>query len=81
MAHHRAKLVARERVELDGLCPSSDSFESVERRNRGRLWLIWFMLGGFPLVLQASFWDGMAFDPFSLQQDCLAPAEVDIGGG
>lgn len=31
-------------------------------------------------MLQSSFSDGIAFDPFSLQQDGLAPAEVDIGG-
>jgi hypothetical protein len=34
-----------------------------------------------PLMLQAAFGDGLAFDPFSLQQDCLAAPEVDVGRG
>ena len=34
---------------------------------------------GFLLVLQASFLDCVAFDPFSFQQDCLTAAEVDVG--
>jgi hypothetical protein len=37
------------------------------------------MLCGLPLMLQAAFGDGLAFDPFSLQQDCLAAPEVDVG--
>src|SRR5258708_30716214 len=36
---------------------------------------------GLPLVLQAALGDGLAFDPFSLQQDCLAASEVDVGRG
>ena len=32
-------------------------------------------------MLQSSFANGIAFDPFSLQQDGLASPEVDIGGG
>ena len=39
------------------------------------------MLGGLPSVLQAALCDGLAFDPFSLQQDCLAASEVDVGRG
>ena len=31
-------------------------------------------------MLQASLFDGLVFNPFSLSQDCLAPPEVDIGG-
>ena len=31
-------------------------------------------------MLQASLLDGLSFDPFSLQEDGLAPAELDIGG-
>ena len=38
-----------------------------------------WMLSGFRLVLQSSFPDGVAFDPFSLQQDGLAASEVDVG--
>lgn len=38
-------------------------------------------LGGLPSVLQAALGDGLAFDPFSLQQDCLAASEVDVGRG
>jgi hypothetical protein len=29
-----------------------------------------------PSVLQAALGDGPAFDPFSLQQDCLAASEA-----
>ena len=36
-------------------------------------------LRGLPLVLQAALGDGLAFDPFSLQQDCLAASELDVG--
>ena len=32
-------------------------------------------------MLQASFLDRVAFDPFSFQQDGLAAPEVDIGRG
>jgi hypothetical protein len=39
------------------------------------------MLCGFPLMLQATSGDGLAFDPFSLQQDCLAASEVEVGRG
>jgi hypothetical protein len=37
-------------------------------------------LSGFRLVLQSSFSDGVAFNPFSLQWDCLAASEVDVCG-
>ncbi len=36
-------------------------------------------LGGFRLMLQASLSDGVAFDPFSLQKEGSASAEVDVG--
>src|SRR6516225_1595003 len=36
-------------------------------------------LGGFQLMLQSSLFDGVAFDPFSFQEDGLASAEVDVG--
>ena len=32
-------------------------------------------------MLQAPLFDGLSFDPFSLQQDGLATPEVDVGGG
>lgn len=31
------------------------------------------------MVYQASFLHGLAFNPFSFQQDCLTAPEVDIG--
>ena len=37
------------------------------------------MLCGLAAVMQASGFDGLAFDPFSLQQDGLATPEVDVG--
>ena len=36
-------------------------------------------LGGSQLMLQSSLFDGVAFDPFSFQEDGLASAEVDVG--
>jgi hypothetical protein len=39
------------------------------------------MLSGLLLVLQSAVDDGLAFDPFSFQQDGLAASEVDIGRG
>ena len=36
---------------------------------------------GLAAVLQASGSDGVAFDPFSFQQDGLATPEVDVGRG
>ena len=38
-----------------------------------------FRLGGVSLVLQSSELDGVAFDPFALEQDGLAASEVDVG--
>jgi hypothetical protein len=38
-------------------------------------------LRGLPLVLQAAQGDGLAFDPFSLQQDYLAASVVHVGRG
>ena len=37
-------------------------------------------LGGFQLILQSSLFDGVAFDPFSFQEDGPVSAEVDVGG-
>ena len=41
--------------------------------------LIFFNLCGFRLMLQATFLDGVPFDPFSFQQDSWAASEVDVG--
>ena len=32
-------------------------------------------------MLQSSLFDGVAFDPFSFEEDGLASAEVDVGRG
>ena len=37
------------------------------------------MLSGLAAMLQASGFDGVAFDPFSFQQDGLTTPEVDVG--
>ena len=39
------------------------------------------MLCGDLAVMQASGFDSLSFDPFSLFQDGLTPSEVDIGRG
>jgi len=36
------------------------------------------MLCGDTTVVQSSALDGLSFDPFSFQQDGLAPSEVDV---
>ena len=38
-----------------------------------------FILCGFLLMLQATFLDGVPFDPLSFQQDGWAASEVDVG--
>ena len=38
-------------------------------------------LSGFLLMLQSSFLDSIAFDPFSLQEDCLSVSKVDVDRG
>jgi hypothetical protein len=38
------------------------------------------MLCGLPTMQQASVGDGLSFDPFPFDEDCLAASEVDIGG-
>jgi hypothetical protein len=53
-----------------------DKLQCLERR----LWLVWFEIKrAFQLMVQSSQFDGVAFDPFSLQKDGLASAEVDVG--
>ena len=37
-------------------------------------------LSGFQVMLQSSLLDGVAFDPFSFQEDSPVSAEVDVGG-
>ena len=32
-------------------------------------------------MVQAPGLDGLSFDPFSFQDDCLTASEVDVGGG
>ena len=39
------------------------------------------MLCGLAAIYQASVLDGLSFDPFSLKQDGLGSAEVDVGWG
>ena len=57
-------------------------FETASGADSERLWLVWLTtLRGMPLVLQAALSDSLTFDPFSLQQDCLAASEVDVGRG
>ena len=55
-------------------------FWDSERGKQERLWLVWLvMLCGLLVMQQAALGDSLAFDPFSLQQDCLAAPEVDVG--
>ena len=41
----------------------------------------WVDLSRFGLVVQASLFDRVSFDPFAFQQDGLAAPEVDVGRG
>jgi hypothetical protein len=46
-----------------------------------RLWLVWgWSLSGFQVVLQSALFDGVAFDPFTFEEDGPISAEVDVGG-
>ena len=56
-----------------------ECFETDGGVNYGSDRLICFSLGGFLLMLQATFLDCVPFDPFSFQQDGLAAPEVDVG--
>ena len=51
------------------------------RDRREDLALLVLMLCGLAAMLHASGFDGVAFDPFSFQQDGLAAPEVDVGWG
>jgi hypothetical protein len=45
------------------------------------LWLVWLvMLCSLQPVQQAAIGNCLSFDPFSFDQNGLAPAEVDVGG-
>jgi hypothetical protein len=33
------------------------------------------------MVIQASLSDGVSFDPFTFEQDCLTSHEMDVGSG
>src|ERR1700730_14754746 len=47
---------------------------------RESLWLLWFViLCGLPTVQQAAIGDCLSFDPFSFNQNGLAPSEVGVG--
>ena len=56
-----------------------ECFETDGGVNYRSDWLIFFNLCGFRLMLQATFLDGVPFDPFSFQQDSWATSEVDVG--
>ena len=83
---HVEAYTARERSgegHREGLNPPNVSviecFETDGGVNYRSDWLIFFNLCGFRLMLQATFLDGVPFDPFSFQQDSWATSEVDVG--
>ena len=83
---HVEAYTARERSGKDivrALIPPNVSviecFETDGGVNYRSDWLIFFNLCGFRLMLQATFLDGVPFDPFSFQQDSWATSEVDVG--
>ena len=77
--HFRAKILNQ--LDLLVGCPSSKFLrQRAAQIKRGSGSLV-DELRGLPLMLQATLCDGLAFDPFSLQQDCLAAPEVDVGRG
>src|ERR1700730_13829411 len=62
-------------------CQLSEIFRlptSLTKRDSGVSWL---MLRGLFVVKQPTVLDGLAFDPFSFQQDGLTAPEVDVGRG
>jgi hypothetical protein len=60
-------------------CPSSNGLGQSDCLETEALARLGLSLGGFQLVLQSSLFDGVAFDPFSFQEDCAASAEVNVG--
>ena len=57
--------------------PCSNALGQFERYwNGGSGSIGRWSLGGFRVVFQSSLFDGVAFDPFSFQEDGLASAEV-----
>ena len=62
-----------------GECPSSNALGQTAAFGTEALARLGLRLGSFQPMLQSSQFDGVAFDPFSLQKDGLASAEVDVG--
>ena len=60
-------------------CPSSNALGQTAAFGTEALARLGLRLGSFQPMLQSSQFDGVAFDPFSLQKDGLASAEVDVG--
>ena len=60
-------------------CPSSNALGQSAVFGTEALARLGLRLGGFQLMLQSSQFDGVAFDPFSLQKDGRGSAEVDVG--
>jgi hypothetical protein len=56
-------------------------FETGGGLNQERVWRIMVDVRGLFVVKQPTVLDGLAFDPFSFQQDGLTAPEVDVGRG
>jgi hypothetical protein len=66
-------------LQSETACPSSNGLGQSDCLETEALARLGLSLGGFQLVLQSSLFDGVAFDPFSFQEDCAASAEVNVG--
>ena len=65
--------------QYEAACPSSNALGQTAAFGTEALARLGLRLGSFQPMLQSSQFDGVAFDPFSLQKDGLASAEVDVG--
>ena len=62
-------------------CPSSEILRQEAAGTKRESGASWLMLRGLFVVKQPTVLDGLAFDPFSFQQDGLTAPEVDVGRG
>ena len=82
-AHFRSSpplLATRDRTIHVG-CPSADNLRLVRRLEKGGSGSSGLEFSGSALMLQAAVGNGYTLDAFTLGEDRLGPAEVDVGRG
>ena len=69
------------RITKEVKCPSADNLRLVRRFAKGGSGSSGLSLSGLQLMLQASDCDSYTLDAFTLGEDNLGPAGVDVGRG